>query len=79
MIIMIVGMEGSSFNIDLAPFPICPWCLRFLPILAAETYLIYLFISELLQNKKCYDRMDRIIFFLSGLSLITDIVSAVVF
>lgn len=56
-------------------FAICPWCLRVIPILLAEGYLLYLFSKQLLKTKRYYDSLDKTIFFLSVISIATSFIS----
>jgi hypothetical protein len=70
--------ETLILEVDLDSFLACLLCLRVIPIILAEGYLLFLFARELIKGKICYDRVDRVIFFLSALVIAVDLFSLLV-
>lgn len=70
-------MAGQSINfvLDIETFSICPFCLRVVPIIIVEAYLLILFAKELIKTKRYYDKLDRTIYFFSIICLANDLIS----
>lgn len=65
--------ESFILGIDLESFRICQLCLRVVPIIIMEGFIFYLFAKELIKTQRKYDRIDRLVFFISLLLVGTDL------
>lgn len=67
---------SQQITIDINPFEICSFCVRIVPIIILEAYMLFMFIKELLKSPRIYyDKLDKTIFLFSALSLAVDLVS----
>lgn len=65
---------------DIKQFLICQFCLRFIPILLLEFYLVYLYVKEVMKLENSnYDKLDISIFAMSILCLAVNIGSSLIF
>ena len=61
-------------TMDLKPLEICSYCVRLVPIVVVEVYMLYMFIKQLVKSPRIYyDKLDKTIFFFSALSLSVDL------
>ena len=65
--------ERFFLELDLESFYICEFCLRIVPIIIMEGFVLYLFAQELIKTQRKYDRIDRVVFFISLLLVGTDL------
>jgi len=71
---------SQSITIDINPFEICSFCMRMIPIISLEAYMLFMFIKELLKSPRIYyDKLDKTIFLFSALSIAVDLVSILFF
>jgi hypothetical protein len=72
--------SSQAITIDINPFEICSFCVRMVPIVILEAYMLFMFIKELLKSPRVYyDKLDKTIFLFSALSFAVDLISILFF
>jgi uncharacterized membrane protein len=71
--------ESLKLKIDIDSFQICPYCLKLVPIILVEGYLLFLLVKELFKARRSYyDKTDIVIFAYSIMCIIADLSSLLV-